>query len=145
MKWWGWRSWSYFFECWVSSQLFHTPLSPSSRGFLVPSLSAIWVISFAYLKLLIFLPAILIPACDSSSLAFNMMHYASKLNKQGDNIQPWQPFPNFEPVHCSMSSFNCCFLTGIQISQETCTVVWYSHLFKKFHNLLWPMQWKALE
>ena len=27
-------------------------------------------------------------------------------------------FPNFEPVHCSMSSSNCCFLTCIQISQE---------------------------
>ena len=28
--------WSWFFECWVSSQLFHTPFLPSSRGFLVP-------------------------------------------------------------------------------------------------------------
>ena len=41
-------------------------------------------------------------------------------------------FPNFEPVHCSMSSFNCCFLTCIQISQETGEVVWYSRLFKNF-------------
>ena len=36
----------------------------------------------------IFLPAILIPACDSSSLAFSMMYSAYKLSKQGDNIQP---------------------------------------------------------
>ena len=43
----------------------------------------------AYLRLLIFLPAILIPACASSSLAFHMMYSAHKLNKQGDNIQPW--------------------------------------------------------
>ena len=42
----------------------------------------------AYLRLLIFLLAILIPACTSSSLAFHMMHSAYKLNKQGDNIQP---------------------------------------------------------
>ena len=42
-----------------------------------------------YLKLLIFLPANLIPACASSSLAFRMMYSACKLNKQGDNIQPW--------------------------------------------------------
>ena len=39
---------------------------------------------------------------------------------------------NFEPVCCSMSSFNCCFLTCIQISQEAGKVFWYSHLFKNF-------------
>jgi len=38
------------------------------------SLSAIRVVSSAYLRLLIFLLAILIPACDSSSLAFCMMY-----------------------------------------------------------------------
>ena len=58
------------------------------------SLSAIRVVSSAYLKSLIFLPAILIPACASSSPAFLVMCYAYKLNKQGDNIQPWcTPFP----------------------------------------------------
>ena len=31
-----------------------------------------------------------------------------------------------------MSSSNCCFLTCIQVSQETGKVVWYSHLFKSF-------------
>ena len=41
-------------------------------------------------------------------------------------------FPNFEPVHCSMSGSNCCFLTCIHISQEGGKVVWYSHLFKNF-------------
>ena len=58
-------------------------------------LSAIsWVVSSVYLRLLIFLPAILIPACASSSPAFHMMCSAYKLNKQGDNIQPWHtPFP----------------------------------------------------
>ena len=40
------------------------------------------------------------------------------------------PFPNLEPVHCSMSCSNCCFLTCIQISQEASQVVWYSHLLK---------------
>ena len=34
-------------------------------------------------------PAILIPAGASSSLAFFMMYSAYKLNKQGDNRQPW--------------------------------------------------------
>ena len=41
-------------------------------------------------------------------------------------------FPNLEPVHCSMSSSNCCLLTCIQISQEAGQVVWYSHLLKNF-------------
>ena len=40
-------------------------------------LSSIKVVSSAYLRLLIFLPAILIPACASSSLAFHMMYSAS--------------------------------------------------------------------
>ena len=31
-----------------------------------------------------------------------------------------------------MSSYNCCFLTCIQISQEVGQVVWYSHLFQSF-------------
>ena len=57
------------------------------------SLSAIRVVSFAYLRLLIFLPAILILSCALSSLAFHIMYSAYKLNKQDDNIQPWRtPF-----------------------------------------------------
>ena len=51
-------------------------------------LSAIRVVSSEYLRLLIFLMAILIPACASSSPAFLMMYSAYKLNKHGDNIQP---------------------------------------------------------
>ena len=39
-------------------------------------------------------PCILIPACASSSLAFHMIGFIYKLNKQGDNIQTWCiPFP----------------------------------------------------
>ena len=41
-------------------------------------------------------------------------------------------FPNLEPVCCSMSGSNCCFLTCIQVSQEAGRVIWYSHLFKNF-------------
>ena len=64
------------------------------RFFSSSSLSAIRVVLSAYMRLLIFLPAILIPAYASSSPAFLMMYSAYKLNKQGDNIQPWRtPFP----------------------------------------------------
>ena len=40
--------------------------------------------------------------------------------------------PGLEPVCCSMSSSNCCFLTCIWISQEASQVVWYSHYLKNF-------------
>ena len=58
------------------------------RLFSSSSLSAMRVVSSAYLRLLIFLPAVFIPSCTSSSLAFHMMCSAYKLNKQGDKIQP---------------------------------------------------------
>ena len=41
-----------------------------------------------------------------------------------------------EPVCCSISSSNCCFLTCIQISQEADQVVWYSHLFQNFPQFI---------
>ena len=78
-------------EFWASffTLLFHLHQEASSF-----SLSAIRVVSPAYLRLLIFLPAISIPVCASSNLAFHMMYSAYKLNKQDDNIQPWcTPFP----------------------------------------------------
>ena len=57
-------------------------------------LSAIRVVSSVYLRLLLFVSTALIPISASSSPALCMMHSAYKLNKQGDNIQPWcTPFP----------------------------------------------------
>ena len=41
-------------------------------------------------------------------------------------------FSYLEPVCCSMSSSNCCFLTCIQVSQEAGQGIWYSHLFQNF-------------
>ena len=71
------------------------------------SLSAIRVVSSTYLRLLIFLPTILILPCASYSPAFLMMYSAYKLNKQGDNIQPWcTPFPIW-----NQSVFGCPVLT----------------------------------
>ena len=58
------------------------------RLFTSSSLSAIRVISFTYLRLLLFLPPILILACNSSSWVFLMMCSAYRLNKQGDSRQP---------------------------------------------------------
>ena len=64
------------------------------RHFSSSSLSAIRVVLSAYQRLLIFLLAILIPACASSSSVLLVMYTAYKLNKHSDNIQPWRtPFP----------------------------------------------------
>ena len=74
------------------------------KRFFSSLLSAMRVVSSTHLRLLIFLLEILIPACASSSSAFLMMYSANKLNKQGDNIQPWcTPFPiwNQSVVPCS--------------------------------------------
>ena len=45
-------------------------------------------------------------------------------------------FSYLEPVYCSMSSSNCCFLTCIQVSQEAGQVVWYSLLFQNFPQFI---------
>ena len=90
-----------------------------------PPGSPIRVVSSAYLRLLIFLLAILIPACASSSPAFLMM-YSAYVKQAG-----WQYIAlTYSFYGCSMSSFNCCFLTCIQVSQEACQVVSYSYLFQ---------------
>ena len=94
MEWWDQMPWSSFSECWALSQLFHSSFTFIKRLFSSSSLSAIRVVLSTYLRLLIFLPAILIPAYVSSSPAFLMVYSVYKLNKQGDNIQPWHtPFP----------------------------------------------------
>ena len=46
-------------------------------------------------------------------------------------LWPLLSFPDLL-AYCSMSSSNCCFLTGIQISQEAGKEIWYSHLFENF-------------
>ena len=60
-------------------------------------LYVIRMVSSTHLRLLIFLLAILIPACNSSSLAFLTVCSVYKLNKQGDNKQSCTPFSILNP------------------------------------------------
>ena len=67
--------------------------------------SAMQLVSSVYLRLLIFLPAILIPACASSSLTCHTMYSVYQLNQQGDSIQPWHtrfPVWNQSVVPCQV-------------------------------------------
>ena len=136
MNWWNQMPWSSFFECWELSQFFHFPPLLSSGGSLVPLLSAIRVLSSAYLRLLIFLPAILIPDCASFRPAFLMMYSAYKLNKQGDNIKLWHiPFLiwNQSIVPCSVLIIASWPAYRFLRRQVRCL---YSHLFKNFPQLV---------
>ena len=115
------------------------------RLFSSSSLSAIRVVSSAYLRLFLFLPAILIPAYASSSPAFLMMYSACKLYKQGDNIHPCHtPFPIW-----SQSVVPCLVLTNV--SWPACRVLWRQVRWSGIlissrisHSLLWYTQSKTL-
>ena len=108
-------------------------------------LSARSVVSSAYLRLLIFLPAILIPACASSNPAFHMIYSACKLNKHGDNIQPcWTPFLiwNQSVVPCpvlTVASWPAYRFLKRQVKWSGILIS-----FRIFHSLLWSTQSKAL-
>ena len=115
------------------------------RLFSSSSLSAIRVVSSAYLRLLIFLPAILIPTCTSSSPAFLMMYSAYKLNKQGDNIWPWRtPFPIWNQPLVPCPVLNCCFLTSYRFLKKQVRWSGIPVSFRIFYSLLWSTQSKAL-
>ena len=109
------------------------------------SLSAIRVMSPAYLRLLILLPAILIPAYSSSGPAFCMVYSACKLNERDDNIQPWHtlfPFWNQSIVPCPVLTVASWPLYKFLNRQVTWSGVPIS--FRIFHSLLWSTQSKAL-
>ena len=73
---------------------------------------------------MIFLLAILILACASSSLAFLVMYSECKLNKQGDKIQPWRtPFPTW-----NQSVVPCPVLT---------VASWPAYRFLRSWTVLW--------
>ena len=85
---------------------------------------------------------LIFPGNLNSSLCFlqpSVSHYVlcTKVKQAG-----WQyraltySFSYLEPVCCSMSSSNCCFLTCIQVSQEAGQVIWYSHLFQNFPQFI---------
>ena len=115
---------SIFFVFWMLS--FKPTFSVTSftyikRLFSSSSLYAVRVVSSAYLRLLIFLLAILTPGYASSSLAFHMMYSAYKLNKQSDNIQPFSVLnQSIVPVHRDFYPFENNFV----YSKITKSVLW---------------------
>ena len=115
------------------------------RLFSFSLLSAIRVVSSVHLRLLIFLLAILIPSCASSSLAFCMMYSACKLNKQDDNIPSWHtlfPIWNQSIVPCpvlNVASWPSYRFLRRQVRWSGIPISW-----RIFHSLLWSTQSKSL-
>ena len=107
------------------------------------SLSAIRVVLSTYMRLLIFLPAILIPARDSSGSAFHMMCSANKLNKQVTIYSLDVLLSQFGTSLLFHVQF-CYFLTCIQISQEAGRWSGIPISLRIFHRLLWSTWSKAL-
>ena len=108
------------------------------RLFNSSSLPAIRVVSFAYLRLLIFLPTILIPAWALYRVAFHMTYSANKLNNQGDNIEPWcNPFPiwNKSVVPClilTVASWPAYRFLWRKVGWSGIPIT-----LRMFHSLLW--------
>ena len=86
-------------------------------------LSAIRVVTSTYLRLLIFLPVILIPAYAASSPAFCMMYSAYVIKNRVAIYSFDIILSQFGTSPFSMSGSNCCILTCIQLSQEAGQVV----------------------
>ena len=82
-----------------------------------------------YLRLLIFLLAILIPACDSSSPTFCMIYSSYKLNMRRSQYTALETLFSIlnQSVVVPCPVLNCCFLTFIQVLGGR-----YSHIFKNF-------------
>ena len=115
------------------------------RFFSSSLLSAISLVSSAYLRLLIFLLEIGNPAWASSSPAFCMMYSAYKLNKQGDNKQLCRtPFPilNQSIVPClvlTVASWPAYRFLRRQVRWPGIPIS-----LRIFHSLLWSTQSKVL-
>ena len=146
MKWLDQMPWSYFFECWVLSQLFNSSLSLSSRGSLVLHfLSYEWchlhIWGYGYFSRQFWFQLVLHP---SQHFAWCTLHI-SYINKQGDNIQLCHTScaQNFIcALQRSVSIILCKFCNQIPLaskdkfpggSQSLC-------LFPRLGNLLWALE-----
>ena len=93
---------------------------------------------------MIYIPAVLIPACESSSPAFHTMYSAYKLNKHGDNIQPWcTPFPILNQSIVSYLVLTVASCPAYRFLRRQ--VIWSSIpiSLRIFYNLLWSTQSKV--
>ena len=123
----------------------HFSLTLIKRLFSSSSLSAIRVVLSAYLRLLMSLPPILIPACNSSSLAFIMMCSGYRLNKQGDSRQYCRT--PFSTLNKSIVPYRVLTVASWPAYSFLRRQVRWSGIpisIRTFHSLLWSTQSNAL-
>ena len=132
--------WSSFSECWALSQLFHSPLSLLSRGFLVP-------LHFWHKDGIICMSEVIdiSPGNLDSSLCFfqsSVSHdvLCIEVKKQGDNIQPWYtPFPiwNQSVIPCpvlTVASWPAYRFLGRQVKWSRIPISWRINVFQSMLN-----------
>ena len=112
---------------WVLNQLFHFSLSPSLRSSLVP----FHFLSLEWYHLHIWGCWYFSQQSGLQLVIHSAQHFTwctLHINKQSGNIKTWCTiFPIL-----NQPGSNCCFLTCIEVSQESGKIVWYFHLFKQF-------------
>ena len=120
--------------------------SPSSRDFSFFLCTAIRVLSFTYLRLLMSLLPILISACNSSSLTFLVIYSAYRLNKQDDSRQTcYTPFSilnqSVVPYRVLIAaSWTVCWFLRRQIIWSRTPIS-----LRTSHSFLWFTQPKAMQ
>ena len=124
IKWCDQMPWSSFFECWILSQLFCSLLSPSPKGSLDLSCFlplrcyhlhfwGCWYFSWQSWLQQVINPAQHFAWCTLHISWISRVQYTALMYS----------FPNFEPIRCSTSSSNCCFLICMQVSKEADEVI----------------------
>ena len=149
MKRWDRIPWSLFFESWALPALSHSSFTYIKRLFSSSSLATVRVVSCAYLRLLIFLPAILIPPCASSiqfcssfSLAFHTLYSAHKLFTWTwwAYTACWIPFPIWNQTVVPCLVLNVASWPTYRFLRRQIRWSGTPNSFRIFHSLLWSTQ-----
>ena len=104
MKWWNQMPWSSFFECWVLSQLFHSPLSLSSRGYSYLLSSFSFFLPFVCLFLFVchlfaLLVQSLLPSDETLAVITSVARLANRKSKERSGLKSSLHHSPLE--HCS--------------------------------------------
>ena len=132
------------FVFWALSQLFRSPLSLSSRGFLAP-------LHFLDKGGVICISEVIdiSPGSLDSSLCFFQPSISHDVLCIQVKIAGWQytalvySFSYLEPVCCSMSSSNCCSWPAYRFLKRQVRWSGIPISFRIFHSLLWSTQSKT--
>ena len=134
------------FKCWVLSQLLYSLLFPSPSSYLVPLhfmlLESYHLYIWGYWY---FSQQSQFQLESNSSMSFCMMYSAYKLNKQGDNIQPW--CTSFPILNQSFVPYLVLTIASWPTSRSLRRLARWSGIpisLRNFHSLLWSTQSKVL-